>query len=335
SQYDFWGSVEKQLTQVKKLAALKEQWEKTQDPARLYDLAAAIYHDQFLSYNHLWAGERQWYNWLGYINATASGRAPAEMAAFVREMINYNHSLPYFQRVSSHPAASPELKAKALYSLGLCYIGLDQWGQDAWFAFTPSEVRQKITSTYRQFVNEYPESSLADDALLVLGAYTGDAGFLEKIIREYPQGDAAEKAQKLLEEVKSPFYANTRLSGAAVPYKVLSSGDAGDLRRELETTASIPEEVKKWAAANSRQPFAGSFTSGQWRYIFIAAGEKPTAGFRVEIINIHDDGRGKLTVRYRVTGPPPGRMAAQVITYPYVLARIPAGGAAPEFREER
>ncbi|MBE3586111.1 MAG: protease complex subunit PrcB family protein [Thermoanaerobacter sp.] len=334
SPYDFWGSVEKQLTQVKKLAALKEQWEKTQDPARLYDLAAAIYHDQFLYYNHLWAGQRQWYNWLGYINATASGRAPAEMAAFAREMIIYNHSLPFFQQVYSHPAASPELKARALYSLGLCYIGLDQWGQDAWFVFTPSEVRQKIISTYRQFVNEYPESSMADDALLVLGAYTGDAGYLEKIIREYPRGDAAEKAQKLLEEMKLPLYVNIRPYGSAVPYKVLASGDAGDLGRELETTAPVPEEVKKWAAANSRQPFAGSFTSGQWRYIFIAAGEKPTAGYRVEITGIHDDGRGKLTVHYRVAGPPPGSVVAQVITHPCVLARIPAGGAAPEFREE-
>jgi tetratricopeptide (TPR) repeat protein len=333
SPYDFWGAVEKQLARVKELAGRKEQWEKTRDPARLYDLAAAIYHDQLLYYNHLWAGERQWYNWLGYINATASGRAPAEMAAFAREMINYNHSLPFFRQVYSHPASGPELKAKALYSLGLCYIGLDQWGQDAWFAFTPSEVRQKIISIYRQFLNEYPDNSMADEALLVLGAYTGDAAYLERIIREYPRGDVADKAQKLLEKMKSPFYVNTRPYGSAMPYKVLVDGDAGN-PWGAQDAITIPGEVKKWAMENSRRPFTGSLTSGQWRYIFIAAGEKPTAGYRVEITGIHDDGRGKITVHYRVAGPPPGSVVAQVITHPCVLARIPAGDAALEFRGE-
>ncbi|MEW6425335.1 MAG: protease complex subunit PrcB family protein [Bacillota bacterium] len=38
----------------------------------------------------------------------------------------------------------------------------------------------------------------------------------------------------------------------------------------------------------------------------------------MEIINISDKGRGKLTVRYRVTGPPPGRMVARAITDPCV-----------------
>ncbi|MCL6449387.1 MAG: protease complex subunit PrcB family protein [Armatimonadetes bacterium] len=119
--------------------------------------------------------------------------------------------------------------------------------------------------------------------------------------------------------------------GQPVSYKLLAAGNAGAAGPELHTTEPVPGEVKKWAAANSRQPFTGSFTSGPWRYLFIAAGEKPTAGYKIEIVNIRDDGRGKLTVHYRVTGPPPGRMAAQVITCPYVLARIPAGGAAPEF----
>ncbi len=78
---------------------------------------------------------------------TEGSRAPAEMASFDREMINYNHCLPYFQQVHRDPAASEELKAKALYSAGLCYIGLDQWGMDAYFAFSPSEIREKIISS--------------------------------------------------------------------------------------------------------------------------------------------------------------------------------------------
>lgn len=61
---------------------------------------------------------------------------------------------------------------------------------------------------------------------------------------------------------------------------------------------------------------------------------KPTAGYNLEIASVFDDGRGKLTVRYRAAGPQPGQVAAQVITCPYVLARIPASSAAVEFVEE-
>ncbi|MCL6479160.1 MAG: protease complex subunit PrcB family protein [Peptococcaceae bacterium] len=32
---------------------------------------------------------------------------------------------------------------------------------------------------------------------------------------------------------------------------------------------------------------------------------------------MYDDGQGTLKVRYRVDGPPPGQVSAQVITYPF------------------
>ncbi len=54
-KYDFRGSVEKQLTEVKKLAGLQSQWDKSKEPADLYQLAAAIFHNEMLYYNHLWA----------------------------------------------------------------------------------------------------------------------------------------------------------------------------------------------------------------------------------------------------------------------------------------
>lgn len=327
-EYDFQGAVEKQLSRLNELAVLKEQWEKSRDPERLYALAAAVYHDQTLYYNHLWAGHRQWYNWLGYINDTANGRAPEEMAAFALEMINYSHSLGYFQRVYEDPAASPELKAKALYSTGLSYIGIDQWGQDAWFGFSRTGVKQKVISVYQQFLKEYPDSSLLDGALLALGAYTGEAGYLEKIIRDYPGGEMAEKAQELLEEIKSPHYSpGGGLYGSPAPFKILSGANQVD--------PELPEEVKKWAVSSSRNQSAGSMTYGEWTYILIATGERPTAGYEVEIINISDNGSGQLNVRYRVTGPKPGQAAAQVITRPHILARIPASNSVVEFINEK
>ncbi|MFZ5633808.1 MAG: protease complex subunit PrcB family protein, partial [Bacillota bacterium] len=333
--YDFRGEIEKQLARVREIAGLKEQWEGSKDPSVLYNLAAAIYHNQMTYYNHLWAGQRQWYNWLGYINDTAEGRAPAEMAAFAREMINYGHSLDYFRQVYDDPSSPPRLKEKALYSQGLCYTGLYDWGQDAWFVFNKSEVKQNIIAVYNKFISEYQASPMADGALLALGAYTGEAHYLEKIIKDYPQGGMADKARQLLEEMKSPYYSYSgRLYGSPVPFKVLARGDRLDPDFQLSAPGGLPEEVRKWAAANGGHPFAGSMTDGEWSYILIAAGERPTAGYGVKIVNIYDDGQGRLKVRYRVDGPPPGQVSAQVITYPFILVRIPAGSAALEFTEE-
>ncbi|HAU30998.1 MAG: hypothetical protein XD78_0905 [Desulfotomaculum sp. 46_296] len=320
-KYDFRGAVEKQLADAKKLNGLKSQWEASKAPVDSYNLAAAIYHNEMLYYNHLWAGERQYYNWLGYINDTGYGHAPAEMADFAREMINYNHSLPYFQRVDQDQSSAPELKARALYSTGLCYIGLDEWGNDASFAFNPMEIREKVISTYQQFAERYPDSTMADDALLALGAYTGDAAYLQKLIKEYPASDVMEKAKNLIEDMKSPYYTPVSQYGWSVPFKFLSPNDE-----------SIPQEIKNWASANIPLSYTGSKTSGKWSYLLIAAGQKPTAGYSVKVNSIYGE-EDKLKIYYRIDGPAPGQVAAQVITCPYVLIRISANKAAVEFVE--
>lgn len=320
-QYDFRKFVEKQLAEVKGLAGLQTQWEKSKEPADLYNLAASIYHNQMLCYNHLWAGQRQDYNWLGYINATGHGHAPAEMTAFVREMINYNHSLPYFRQVYQNPSSPPELKARALYSTGLCCIGLDEWGDDASFGFSLPEIREKIISTYQQFVREYPGSSMADDALLALGAYTGDAAYLQRVLEEYPGGDTIEKAKSLLKELEHPYYRPPDAYGYPAPYKTVFLEDK-----------AVPQEIRDWAAANILHPFAGAKTLGQWSYLLVAAGEKPTAGCSVGVIRVSGSSDG-LKVYFRLDDPPSGQAQAQVLTRPYALIRIPATVVPVEFVE--
>ncbi len=320
-KYDFRGSVEKQLADVKKLAGLKSQWEASKAPADLYNMAAAIFHNEMLYYNHLWAGERQSYNWLGYINDTRCGHAPAEMADFIREMINYNHSLPYFQQVDQDQSSAPELKARALYSTGLCYIGLGGWGDDASFAFNLPEIWGKVISTYQQFVKLYPDSTMADDALLALGAYTGDAAYLQRIIKEYPASDVMGKAKNLIEDMKSPYYIPATVVGWSVPFKIISLDDE-----------SIPQEIKKWATVNIPLSFTGSKTSGKWSYLLISAEQKPTAGYSVGVTRMYVK-EDKIKVYYQIIGPAPGQVVTQVITCPYILIRIPAYKAAVEFVE--
>lgn len=319
--YDLFGSVEKQLFEVGELAVLQSQWEKSQEPADLYNLAAAIFHNEMLYYNHLWAGQRQYYNWLGYINATGQGHAPAEMSAYARDLINYNHSLPYFQQVYEALSAEPELKARALYSTGLCYIGLDEWGEDAAFAFNPMDIMERVISAYQQFVKEYPDSSMADDALLALGSYTGEAAYLQQIFEDFPDSDVMEKAKSLLKDMESPYYRPANRYGWSVPFKITLLNDD-----------SVPQEIKEWATANILQPFTGSKTMGEWSYLLIAAGEKPTAGYNVGVMWIYGSS-DKLKVNYRVDGPAPGQAEAQMSDCPYTLIRIPACKAQVEFIE--
>jgi len=226
-----------------------------------------------------------------------------------------------FQQIYQTPSSPPELKAKALYSTGLSYIGLDEWGQDASFGFNLPEITEKIISAYREFIQEYPDSTMADDALLALGAYTGDAAYLQRIMEEYPQSDMLGKAKDLIKEMESPYYRPVGLYGWPVPFQIASPGGE-----------SVPQEIKEWVAANTMQPFAGSKTLGEWSYLLVAAGEKPTAGYSVGVISISDKS-GVLKVYYRVDGPPPGQVTAQALTYPYVLIRILANAATVEFVE--
>ncbi len=321
NKYDFRSAAEKQLADVKKLAVLKSQWEASKAPADLYNLAAAIYHNEMLYYNHLWAGERQSYNWLGYIIDTGYGHAPAEMADFARAMINYNHSLPYFQQVDRDQSSATELKARALYSTGLCYIGLDEWGNDASFAFNPMEIRGEIISTYRQFIEKYPDCTMADDALLALGAYTGDSAYLQRIIKEYPSSDVMDKAKKLIEDMKSPYYTPFGQYGGLAPFKIISLDDE-----------NIPQEIKNWVSANIPLSFNGSKTSGKWSYLLISAGQKPTAGYSVKVNSIFGK-EDKLKIYYRIDSPAPGQITAQEITCPYILLRVPANKTMAQFVE--
>jgi hypothetical protein len=212
-QYGFKDEVKKQLEQVRVLAGLQDKWQKSKKPEDLYALAAAIYSNQMTYYNHLWAGNRQYFNWQGYISwqgyiYSGSDKAiyPAELASFAREMINYNHSAEMFKKVYDSQAASSDLKAKALFSQGLSFFGIYDWGDDANAAFERKALKKQVIDTFDRFVEEFPDNSMADDALLALASASGDKSYLDKIFEDYPRGDALERAKALLTEMSSPYY---------------------------------------------------------------------------------------------------------------------------------
>jgi len=93
--------------------------------------------------------------------------------------------------------------------------------------------------------------------------------YLQRILKEHPEGDMLAKAQQLPKDMESPYYRpGGRYHGWSVPFKIVSPEDQ-----------NVPQEIKEWVSANTAQSFIGSKkTLGEWSYLLISAGEKPTAG---------------------------------------------------------
>jgi hypothetical protein len=72
--------------------------------------------------------------------------------------------------------------------------------------------------------------------------------------------------------------------------------------------------------------------------IALFAGNQPTAGFRVEITRVlltQWENAPARVVRYRVSGPPEGVMAATVVTQPFCFKIVPKAAGATFFRKIR
>ena len=125
---------------------------------------------------------------------------PEKWRAYLSGLINYQHSLKWFEAADKPPRAADKMKAKALYSQGLAYIGVLQWGQDAEtvFVFGEKAVRSRVVEMFERFVKTHPGSSMADDALLALYSYTGAKAHLERLLKDNPDGDRAGDARRML-----------------------------------------------------------------------------------------------------------------------------------------
>jgi len=64
--------------------------------------------------------------------------------------------------------------------------------------------------------------------------------------------------------------------------------------------------------------------------VAVMAGQRRTAGYAVDILTI-EGGTIATTVTYRVTGPTPGALVAQVLTSPFHIVRLRRPGMAVRF----
>ncbi len=116
-------------------------------------------------------------------------------------------------------------------------------------------------------------------------------------------------------------------SNAPIAYEIVAQGDAfvgsgtapitlalrGD-DRSASVPSSLPDEAK---TALQKELARGEAAL----YIVIYGGLQPSNGYAVKIESIAQRG-DQLVVKYAVEGPKRGQGAADVITHPYVIARV-------------
>lgn len=312
--YDLAGKILEQARAVSELAELKERLERDEKSAGsdrwavLYELAAKIYHNPLMYYNHLWCGQRASYRWMQFLESAWFNDLSPSVANYLKGMINYYHAKDAFEKVAESEKAPPELRAKALYSVGLCYVGIDQWGSEV--ELIGEDVAGQVVSTYRDFIARFPDSSMADDAMLVVGVYTGDLEYLRSIKSRYPGGDRIEDVGRLLADQSWLRWRPNPLER----WKRVLYSDV--------TSSVLPLPVAAWVDSHKGESFLGHMTTEGYTYVLISLGARPTAGYLVAVDSVTADENGDLTVRWREVPPYPGRAVAQVVTYPYRLIKI-------------
>jgi hypothetical protein len=122
-------------------------------------------------------------------------------------------------------------------------------------------------------------------------------------------------------------------SGQGVSHEVLARGDqvpatmeGGEAMRVFVSAAAFREA---WQALVGESPPAPGFD--RHRVVWLRGGRRPTAGHRLRVESVRRDS-GALVIRHVEQRPGEGCLAATVVTYPWLLVRVPAGDARIETR---
>ncbi len=100
---------------------------------------------------------------------------------------------------------------------------------------------------------------------------------------------------------------------------------------ETELPDQLPDEIELWIEQSKERFAAKTLEHEGVLYLLVTYGEKPTAGYEVEITEIKEDD-GKVVVTAHFTEPAEDEMVAQVITYPFDLAMMDDPGLPVEFK---
>lgn len=175
NSWDFWSKVKEQQAKITELSAYAQQIaeiENAQESAPLrYQLASLIYHDTYIFYNHLWQGNRIYYNWLGHINEIREQpKVKAELQNYLKEHNNYYQALEMFQELAA-TTLSPDLAEKVDFSIALAYAHLEYYGQEINVLWTEEEQLRLVAEAFQNYLNKYPEGNYREKAIQALIAY--------------------------------------------------------------------------------------------------------------------------------------------------------------------
>jgi hypothetical protein len=129
-----------------------------------------------------------------------------------------------------------------------------------------------------------------------------------------------------------PALASFQIVLALVPFVSIGEGTASGIADPREVVVRSEQEWKTlWRQhAPSGPPPAVDFRKEIVVGVF--AGQRPTEGYRVEIVRVERESEG-FSVVYRVEGPAPDALAAQVLTQPFKLVRLPGLGLPVRFKK--
>ncbi len=198
--YPFWERVKEQLGLAEQLMALDRAAKEAEGPDRArkqYELAAAIYHQPLLYYNHLWRGERQTFFWFGHIKTMGGNEALGRYIARFNHLVQAQAA---FAQIDPDQADA-ETGAKTLFSMALGYGKLIEYGDEIAFYDTDAHLAQQLVETAKALLARYPDSPLADDGMMLMYDYTGDSAWLDEIVQRYPTGDQADRAKTIKDDM--------------------------------------------------------------------------------------------------------------------------------------
>lgn len=95
--------------------------------------------------------------------------------------------------------------------------------------------------------------------------------------------------------------------------------------------STLPQEVQ--TGLHGKQGSAGLTVveSEGATYALLSAGEKPTGGYSIEVLNITELA-GRVQIHAAVNAPPSGVNVIQMITYPSIVVKLPETGKPVEWK---
>ncbi|MBW4449807.1 MAG: PDZ domain-containing protein [Spirirestis rafaelensis WJT71-NPBG6] len=239
---EFWSNVQEQFMRWKKIAEIRN---KNRNDESLYEEAAFWFHYQYLGYNHLWNGglggiyegniPEKWEGATTSIERSITYKLVQNVNRGYELQNRHLRSIRLFEKLLKDFPNS-DLAAKAKYSIGLNYYYLyygnypQPYGQNLSWS-------DMIIKTYKDFVRDFPDSSMADDALLTIAEMEmGDkeskesvVQTLEKVLKNYPTGDRYTQAETMLNQLRgqapSQNKSTSPVIGIGIKIKKLEAGN--------------------------------------------------------------------------------------------------------------